>query len=174
MYIYICIYVCVRVCTYIYIHICIYACVCVYTCLYVLLSFLKFACLLLAQILYMKILELTPQQTCIVICKKMPRPTVSIGPHPQPQQFLLIRYRWSDWMGHWFNVDNGYAFEPQFVGAMQFAWVILRDCDGHTWAWYANDLDEPHFSDRWIWFPQGLNAHYVLVDGIPALIPLPA
>ena len=64
----------IRVCACVYIYIYIYVymrvCVCVYTCLYVLLSFLKFACLLLAQILYMKILELTPQQTCIVTCKK--------------------------------------------------------------------------------------------------------
>ena len=173
--IYICIYIYIRVCACVYIYIYVYMCVCVYTCLYVLLSFLKFACLLLAQILYMKILELTPQQTCIVICKKMPRPTVSIGPHPQPQQFLRIRYRLSDWMGHWFNVDNGYEFEPQFVGAMQFAWVILLDLDGHLWAFYANDIDDPYLSGHvWIWFPQGLNAHFILTAGIPARIPLPA
>ena len=70
MYIYIYAYTCVCVCVHIYIYTYVYMRVCVYTCLYVLLSFLKFACLLLAQILYMKILELTPQQTCIVICKK--------------------------------------------------------------------------------------------------------
>ena len=105
--------------------------------------------------------------------KKMPRPTVR-GPHPQPLNFIRIRYRFFDNMGYWFNVDNRNAFEPQFCGALQFAGVILRDLDGNTWAWYANDLDEPHFSDRWIWFPQGLNAHYFWPNGIPAHIPLPA
>ena len=30
------------------------------------------------------------------------------------------------------------------------------------------------FSDRCIWFPQGLNAHYFWPDGIPAHIPLSA
>ena len=154
------------VCTYIYIYM--YICVCVYTCLYVLLSFLTFACLLLAQI------PLT-QQTCIVTCKKkMPRSTVR-GPHPRPQQFLRIRYRFVNEAGYWFNIDNRNDFEPQFCpGGLQFGGVILRDLDGHTWAWYANDIDEPQFSDRWIWFPQGLYAAYFWPDGIPAGIPLPA
>ena len=105
----------------------------------------------------------------------MPRPTVR-GPHPRPRNFLRIRYRFVDEAGYWFNVDNSRTFEPQFgpFGSTQFAGVILLDFDGHTWAWYANDIDEPHFSDQWIWFPQGLYAAYFWPDGIPAGIPLPA
>ena len=144
----------------------------VYTCSYVRLNFMKFACTRLAQILYMKIFELTPQQTCIVTCKKMPRPTVR-GPHPQPLNFIRIRYRFFDNMGYWLNVDNRNTFEPQFCGSLQFAGAILRDLDGFTWAWYATDLSADNFFDRWIWFPQGLRAHYFWPDGRPAHIPVP-
>ena len=76
--------------------------------------------------------------------KKKPRPTVR-GPHPRPQQFLRIRYRFVNEAGYWFNVDNRNTFEHQFVGAMQFAGVILRDLDGFTWAWYVNDLNDESF-----------------------------
>ena len=126
-----------------------------------------------AQILHIETFELTQQYTCIVICNQMPRPTVR-GPHPTPQQFLRIRYLYSSWMGHWFNVDNGNTFHPQFIDGMQFASVILRDLAGYTWAWYMHDLDEPHVSDEWVWFIQGLNAAFFWPDGAPIGIPLPA
>ena len=126
-----------------------------------------------AQILHIETFELTQQYTCIVICNQMPRPTVR-GPHPRPQQFLRIRYLYSNWIGHWFNVDNGHTFHPQFIDGMQFAWVILRDWDGYTWAWYMHDLRQTHWSDEWVWFSHGLNAAFFWPDGVPAGIPLPA
>ena len=153
-------------------NVCFFGRVYVFTCSYVRLNFMKFACTCLAQILYMKIFELTPQQTCIVTCKKMPRPAVS-GLHPRPLNFVRIRYRFFDAHGYWFSVQNRNAFEPQFVESLQFAGVIHIDLDGHTWAWYANDLSEDSFRDRWVWFPQGLHAHYFWPDGRPAHIPVP-
>ena len=159
--------VCACVYIYIYIHICIYACVCIH----------MFVCTFEFFDVCMPALGSNSINTANMHCymqKKMPRSTVR-GPHPRPQQFLRIRYRFVNEAGYWFNIDNRNDFEPQFCpGGLQFGGVILRDLDGHTWAWYANDIDEPQFLDRWIWFPQGLFAAYFWPDGRPARIPLPA
>ena len=108
--------------------------------------------------------------------KKMPRPTVR-GPHPQPLNFIRIRYRFFDSQGYWYNVDNRNTFVPQWFNVdnrqLQFAGVILRDLDGHTWAWYVNDLSDDSFRDSWIWFPNGLYADYFWPDVRPGNIPLP-